>query len=94
MTLAIFIETSDIFYYIGLLFLKGKPLSIQITAIDQDFGLNGEVNFELVQDIRGDWSKFDLDTITGLLTNNVVLDREEKAILQVSNMLCWMCRNF
>ncbi|NWX98396.1 CADN protein, partial [Nothoprocta ornata] len=51
---------------------------VQISAVDLDLGLNGEITYSLLHDRNGDYTHFCLDSHTGSVYTTSVFDREKK----------------
>ncbi|NXA34968.1 CADN protein, partial [Eudromia elegans] len=51
---------------------------VQISAVDLDLGLNGEITYSLLHDPSGDYTHFCLDSRTGSVYTTSVFDREKK----------------
>uniref|UniRef100_A0A914XVL9 Cadherin domain-containing protein n=1 Tax=Panagrolaimus superbus TaxID=310955 RepID=A0A914XVL9_9BILA len=56
---------------------KGKEIG-RLYAIDEDFGKNGEINYEILKDNDENNEEFIIDSLTGALKTTVKLDREKK----------------
>ncbi|GAA6091168.1 cadherin-23 isoform X1, partial [Tachysurus ichikawai] len=54
----------------------------EVFATDEDEGVNGEVRYSFLQTGAGnrDWENFRIDSITGVITTAVKLDREKQAL--------------
>ncbi|XP_066439955.1 neural-cadherin-like [Eleutherodactylus coqui] len=53
-------------------------LVLQVSASDQDLGLNGKVTYSILEDRSGDHALFHIDPETGSIYTATVFDREEK----------------
>ncbi|KAM9301979.1 neural-cadherin-like [Gastrophryne carolinensis] len=51
---------------------------LQVTASDQDLGLNGEITYSILEDSSGDHALFHIDPQTGSIYTAAVFDRETK----------------
>ena len=73
-----------------MLFNKDIPIGtsvVQVEAIDDDVGLNGQVRYALLDDKRGDWKTFEIDDVTGVIKLKRPLDRETQKKYEV-RILC------
>ncbi|XP_040264889.1 neural-cadherin-like [Bufo bufo] len=53
-------------------------LVLQVSASDQDLGLNGKITYSILEDRSGDHALFHIDPQTGSIYTAAVFDREEK----------------
>ncbi|CAH2324231.1 neural-cadherin-like [Pelobates cultripes] len=53
-------------------------LVLQVSASDQDLGLNGEITYSILEDRSGDHALFHIDSQTGAIYTAAVFDRETK----------------
>ncbi|XP_073515773.1 neural-cadherin-like [Phyllobates terribilis] len=53
-------------------------LVLQVSASDQDLGLNGKITYSILEDRSGDHALFHIDPETGSIFTAAVFDREEK----------------
>ncbi|XP_073411096.1 neural-cadherin-like [Dendrobates tinctorius] len=53
-------------------------LVLQVSASDQDLGLNGKITYSILEDRSGDHALFHIDPETGSIYTAAVFDREEK----------------
>ncbi|XP_027861757.1 cadherin-23 isoform X2 [Xiphophorus couchianus] len=62
----------------------GLPV-YEVHATDSDEGVNGEVRYAFLQTGAGnrDWENFHIDTMSGVITTTVKLDREKQALLSL-----------
>ncbi|XP_053305760.1 putative protocadherin beta-18 [Spea bombifrons] len=51
---------------------------LQVSASDQDLGLNGEITYSILEDRSGDHALFHIDPQTGVIYTAAVFDRETK----------------
>ncbi|MEE6500538.1 hypothetical protein FKM82_003823 [Ascaphus truei] len=51
---------------------------LQVSATDQDLGLNGEITYSILEDRSGDHALFHIDPQTGSISTATVFDRETK----------------
>ncbi|XP_056381620.1 neural-cadherin-like isoform X2 [Hyla sarda] len=51
---------------------------LQVSASDQDLGLNGKITYSILEDRSGDHALFHIDPQTGSIYTAAVFDREEK----------------
>uniref|UniRef100_A0A8C5WCG8 Neural-cadherin-like n=1 Tax=Leptobrachium leishanense TaxID=445787 RepID=A0A8C5WCG8_9ANUR len=61
---------------------EGLPpgtFALQVSASDQDLGLNGEITYSILEDRSGDHALFHIDPNTGAIYTTAVFDREAKA---------------
>ena len=59
----------------------------RVSATDGDDGINGQVEYEILKPVTNpnkDWLKFQIETETGIIRTNAVLDREEQQTYYVS----------
>ena len=53
---------------------------VRVRATDTDIGSNGEVRYEIRRDLTGNFKKFNIDPITGMIKVADPLDREQQAV--------------
>ncbi|KAM4614092.1 neural-cadherin-like [Discoglossus pictus] len=58
--------------------LQIGTLVLQVSAYDQDLGLNGEITYSILEDRSGDHALFHVDAHTGSIYTASVFDREAK----------------
>lgn len=58
-------------------------LILQLNATDKDTGNNGQVLYSVEPDVAGDFAYFDVEAVSGRLTNKQLLDRETKSVYQI-----------
>ncbi|XP_023245986.1 cadherin-23 [Copidosoma floridanum] len=56
---------------------------VQVEAIDSDFGKNGDVRYELKQDIAGHYKSFAIDEKSGRIYLKQILDRETQKSYEI-----------
>ena len=57
---------------------------LRLSATDKDTGSNGLVYYGLDPDLAGQFNYFAVETLSGNLTNKLRLDREDRAMFQVT----------